>query len=163
MTRLMRWSPLAFQFGPMFQLRREVDDLFSKFFGQGSEEPTHSTWAAWSPEVESGLQEGHYVIRAALPGVDPKDVEVSLNGNLLTIKGHRKAQNETKGDRYFVREMAYGAFERSFTLPDGVDAAKVFAKYSNGMLEIKVPAPLAEAPRKVAIEVEEPKPLKDAA
>jgi HSP20 family protein len=163
MTRLMRWSPLAFPFSPMFQLRREVDDLFSRFFGQGSGEPTQSTWSAWSPEVEGGLQDGHYVIRAALPGVDPKDVEVSLTGNLLTIKGQRKAQRESKEDKYFVREMAYGAFERSFTLPEGVDAAKVFAKYGNGMLEIKVPAPLAEAPRKVAIEVEEPKSLKDAA
>jgi HSP20 family protein len=72
----------------------------------------------------------------------------------LTIKGQRKRDAETKQESYFARELSYGAFERSFTLPEGVDVTKISARYSNGMLEVTVPKPVAEAPRKVAIEVE---------
>ena len=72
----------------------------------------------------------------------------------LTIKGQRKREAKTKQESYFARELSYGAFERSFTLPEGVDAAKVGARFTNGMLEVTVPKPVAEAPRKVEIEVE---------
>jgi HSP20 family protein len=162
MVKLIRWSPFTptFPFSPMFQLRREIDDVFGKFFGRDAEDTSPS---AWWPEVEGGMQDGQYVIRVALPGVDHKDVEVSLTGDQLTIKGQRKAEKETKENSYFVRELAYGGFERTFTLPENVDAGKVQAKFANGMLEVKIPAPLAEAPRRVAIEVEEPKAIKSAA
>jgi HSP20 family protein len=156
MVALTRWSPLT----PMFQLRREIDDLFGKFFGQSTEQGGQSGWGTWWPEVEGGLEEGNYVIRVALPGVDPKDVEVSMIKNVLTIRGQRRAQRESKAEDYFVRELSYGGFERSFTLPEGADAGKINARYTNGMLEIKVPAPKAEAPQKVNIEVEGGSPPK---
>jgi HSP20 family protein len=63
--------------------------------------------------------------------------------NVLTVKGERKADPDSAGKDYFVREVAYGAFQRSFTLPEGVDAAHVEAKDANGMLEVRVPAPSA--------------------
>jgi len=86
--------------------------------------------------------------------VDPKDVELSVTDNVLTIKGERKAEHERKETSYFLREVNYGTFERSFALPEGVDASKVTAKYANGMLEITMPAPLAVSPKKVEIQVE---------
>jgi HSP20 family protein len=79
----------------------------------------------------------------ALPGVDPEHVEVSLMDNVLTVKGERKADHDTAGQDYFVREVAYGVFQRRFALPEGVDATQVEAKYAKGMLEVRVPAPQA--------------------
>ena len=156
MVHVTRWAP----FTPAFQLRRDIDDLFGRFFGQQmSGEGAQATapaaeWPAWTPAVEGWQEDDHWVIKVALPGVDPKDVEVDLTQNQLTIKGQRKQAAETKRDTYFARELTYGAFERSFTMPEGVDPAKINARYANGILEVRVPKPVTEAPRKVAIEVE---------
>ncbi|PYQ19938.1 MAG: hypothetical protein DMF79_11495 [Acidobacteria bacterium] len=94
---------------------------------------------------------GNYVIQFALPGVDPKEVKVSLMDNLLTVKGESKADHDTTDKNYFVREMVYGAFERSVTLPEGVDATQVEAKYANGILEVRVPTPQAVTPRMIEV------------
>ena len=160
MIHVTRWSPVA----PAFQLRRDIDDLFGRFFGQmAGDGGSTSEWPTWTPAVEGSEGEGHWLIRVALPGVDPKDVEVALAEHQLTIKGQRRSA-ETKKDSYFARELNYGSFERSFTLPEGVDPGKVTARYTNGMLEVQVPKPVAEAPRKVAIEIEDgtPKSIKAA-
>jgi len=97
------------------------------------------------------MEDGTYVIQLALPGVDPKDVKVSLMDNVLTVKGERQADHDTAGKNYFVREVAYGAFERNFALPEGVDGAEVEAKYARGMLEVRVPAPQAATPRTIEV------------
>ena len=151
MMHVTRWTPVA----PAFQLRRDIDDLFGRFFGQVAEGGgTATDWPTWTPAVEGSEGEGHWLIKVALPGVDPKDVEVALAEHQMTIKGQRRQSSETKKDSYFARELNYGSFERTFTLPEGVDAGKVSARYVNGMLEVQVPKPVAEAPRKVAIEIE---------
>ena len=97
------------------------------------------------------IEDGTYVIQLALPGVDPKDVKVTLMDNVLTVKGESKADHDTTGKDYFVREVVYGAFQRSFGLPDGVDAAAVEAKYTNGVLEVRVPAPRAATPMMIEV------------
>jgi HSP20 family protein len=168
MFGLARWAP----YGSVFQLHREIDDLFSRFFGPGrgsastrESERTVAYESPWWPAVESGVSEGTLWVRVALPGVDPKDVEVSVTENVLTVKGHRKAEHEAKDANYFVREFAYGTFERSLDLPEGVDPGKVNAKFANGMLEITMPAPVAVAPKKIEIQVEggsSPKAIKAA-
>ena len=151
MVHMTRWTP----FTPAFQLRREVDDLFGRFFGQMSGEGGQpaTAWPSWTPAVEGYEEDAQWLIRVALPGVDPKDVEVAMADNQLTIKGQRRQAGETKQANYFARALTYGSFERSLTLPDGVDPAKINARHTNGILEVRVPKPLAEAPRKVAIEV----------
>jgi HSP20 family protein len=134
-----------------------VDDLFSRFFGdawrpsrldQGEGTPT------WWPAVESYSQNGTLCIRVALPGVDPKDVEVSVADQTLTIRGSRKAAHEGREGDYFRREFAYGNFERSFPIPEGVDAGEVDAKYANGMLEISMPAPKLAARKEIKIQLD---------
>jgi HSP20 family protein len=162
MFDLVRWSP----FGSLspFRLHREVDELVGRFFGQNRTTSEPTSEPAWWPAVESWASDGNLHIRVALPGVDPKDVEVSLTDNVLTVKGERKAQTERQDGGYYLREFSHGAFERSFALPEGVDPAKVTAKYTNGMLEITLPAPLSVAPKKVDIQIEgqpsEPKSIK---
>lgn len=148
MTTMTRWSPFA----PKFHVHHhhDVDALFQRFFN-GAPDETDQRAASWLPAVEGRIEDGTYVIQLALPGVDPKAVEVSLMDNLLTVKGERKADHDTTGKDYFVREVQYGSFQRSFTLPEGVDAAQVDAKYANGMLEVRVPAPRAATPRTIEV------------
>jgi HSP20 family protein len=153
MFDLVRWSPFG-SFGTPFRLHREIDELFGRFFGQNQSTGQPAAGAAWWPAVESWVSDGNLHIRVALPGVDPKDVELSLSDNVLTLKGERKAHGESPDGSYYRREFSFGAFERSLALPEGVDPAKVTAKYSNGMLEITVPAPLSVAPKKVDIQIE---------
>jgi len=141
MNAMLRWSPSR-----QFHFHNDVDALFERL-GSGTKEAVRS----WLPTAEGWIEDGTYIIQLALPGVDPKDVEVSWMENVLTVKGERKADHGTTGKDYFVREIAYGAFQRSFELPDGVDAAEVKAKHANGMLEVRIPAPRAAKPRMIEV------------
>ena len=144
MNTMLRWSPTR-----QFHLHHAIDDQFARFSGDAPDEVAERP--SWLPAAEGRLEDGTYVIQLTLPGVDPKDVQVSLMDNVLTIKGERKADHDTAGKDYFVREVAYGAFERSFELPEGVDAAYVEAKYLKGILEVRVPAPRAASPRMIEV------------
>ena len=144
MTTMMHWSP----FTQKFHLHHHhVENLFPRFIDDETAPPA----ASWLPAAEGRLEDGTYIIQFALPGVDPKQVEVSLMDNVLTVKGERKPDPDTTDKDYFVREVAYGGFQRSFALPEGVDSAQVEAKYANGMLEVRVPAPRAATPRMIEV------------
>src|SRR3972149_6068800 len=144
MNTMLRWSPTR-----QFHFHQGAEDVFERFFGGATDEADQRP--SWRPAAEGRIEDGTYVIQLALPGMDPKDVEVSLMDNVLTVKGERKADHDTAGKDYFIREVAYGAFQRNFALPEAVDAGQVEAKYAKGMLEVRVPAPQAATPR--AIEV----------
>ena len=149
MTTMMHWSP----FTSKFHLHHHhLEDLFPRFVDDAAEEAAPPT-ASWLPAAEGRLEDGTYIIQFALPGVDPKAVEVSVMDNSLTIKGERKANHDATGKEYFVREVTYGAFQRSVTLPEGVDAAQVEATSANGMVEVRVPAPRAATPRMIEVKV----------
>lgn len=139
---LIRWNPS----NELSSWHRDIDDLFDRFF-VGSESPLRG----WMPRMETYRKENDYVVRVDLPGVDPKDVHVQAEGNVLSITGERKT-NE-KGAQY--RETFYGKFERSLTLPRGVETDKIAARYENGVLEIRVPLPAQLAGRKIPIEIEQ--------
>jgi HSP20 family protein len=168
MVGMTRWSP----FGSPFQLHREIDDLLGRFLGSATWPVSHpkgegdSPPPTWWPAVESFVHDGTIGVRVALPGVDPKDVEVSVADDVLTVKGERRESGERKDGGYHLRELAYGAFERHLALPEGVDPGQVTAKYVHGVLEITIPAPTAVAPRRVEIQVDgraaEPKAVRAA-
>ena len=141
MNSMLRWSPTR-----QFHFHQDVDDLFEKLLDGAT--PQRSSWL---PAAEGRIEDGTYIIQLALSGVDPKDVEVSLMDNVLTVKGERKPDHDTAGKEYFVREVAYGAFERTFNLPEGVDAAQVQAKFVKGMLEVRVPAPQVVMPKMIEV------------
>jgi HSP20 family protein len=145
MTTMLHWSPTA-----KFHLHDSVEDLLPKFFAGASNEAAQ-TPASWLPATEGRIEDGTYVIQFALPGVDPKEVNVSLMDNVLTVKGERKADHDTTDKEYFVREMVYGTFQRSVALPEGVDAAQVKATHANGMLEVRVPTPRAAKPTTIEV------------
>jgi HSP20 family protein len=145
MNTMLRWSPTR-----QFHFHQDADGLFDRFVGSATDEAAGDA-RSWLPAAEGWIEDGTYVIQLALPGVDPKDVQVSWMDNVLTVKGERKADHDITGKDYFVREVAYGAFQRRFELPEGVDAAEVKAKHANGMLEVRVPAPRAATPRLIEV------------
>jgi HSP20 family protein len=144
MNSMIRWSP-------ELRFHHHVADLFPGLFNPTAMPETAERAASWLPAAEARIEDGMYVIQLALPGMDPKEVEVSLMDNVLTVKGERKADHDTTDKDYFVREVAYGAFRRSFALPEGVDAAHVEAKYTNGMLMVRVPSPRAATPKTIEV------------
>jgi HSP20 family protein len=142
----------------MFQMHRELDDMLGRFLTPDAGTAPYRTETepvAWWPAVESYAKDGNLHVRVALPGVDPKDVEVTVSDDYLVIRGERKGKTEEKGSGRYVREFAYGAFERTLALPEGIDPGKVQAKFANGMLDLTVPAPVAVVPKKIEIQIED--------
>jgi HSP20 family protein len=139
---LMRWNPTE----ELSSWHRDIDELFGRFFGR------HENSVGGSmPRIETYRKDNDYVLRVDLPGVDPKDVEVRAEGNLLTITGERKT--EAKNSDY--QETYYGKFERTLTLPPGVEADKIAAHYRHGVLEIRAPLPAQLAGRKIPVQMEQ--------
>ena len=110
------------------------------------------------PRVETHVEGNVLTIKADLPGMNPKEVELSVTGNRLTIKGERKADEKHEEGKTFRHEVRYGAFARTLTLPAEVEAEKITASYHEGVLEVTVPLPEAVVPKKVTVEVAEETP-----
>jgi HSP20 family protein len=133
---------------------RRMADLFERFWGPSERE--RSVWGPenWAPAIESKVENGNLIVKVDLPGIDPKEVSISVLGNQLTIEGERKREEKKEEKDYFYQEVSYGKFSRTIPLPEGVDADKVKANYKNGVLEITLPAPKQLASKKVQIEVQ---------
>lgn len=141
-------------FQDLFDFRRDFDQIFNRFLSWPSaQEESAMTTAGFSPAVESFIDRDgkKFHCQVMLPGVDPKNVNLQVQGNTLTISGERSATRETKEADYLRREITYGSFQRSILLPDGVDTDKLNAEYRNGILEISAPIAAAALPRKVEI------------
>src|SRR5215204_3237978 len=138
------------------EMQREMHQLFSRFFGEGDQVGNRwqSQIESYVPQIESTVWDNMLWVKADLPGIDPKDVEVTVEGNRLTLRGQRKAEHEGSEEGYLHREVQYGTFIRSFTIPEGVKAEEIQAKYHNGVLELSVPLPAAMLPKKVNIAIE---------
>jgi len=154
MKGLMRWDPFRSMkqwdpFEEMRSMQHEMDRLFDRFLGTGV---ASDRTMLWMPSVESYTKDNQLVFKAELPGVDPKDLDVSITDRELVIKGERKAEKGAKEETYLYREISYGSFERRFVLPEGVKSDELKAKFINGILEITVPAPAMIKARKIEIE-----------
>ncbi|HXG03820.1 MAG TPA: Hsp20/alpha crystallin family protein [Candidatus Binatia bacterium] len=149
MFALAQWSP----FSALRELDRELDRMFAHAFPPSTPAAWTGAPFAWMPALECYTQDGRLIVRTDLPGVDPKDVEVTLQGNQLTIKGERKAAYQ--GDEGSVyREVWYGTFERTVTVPEGIAPDRVRAAFNHGVLEVSLPLPPGLAPHKVPIAIE---------
>jgi HSP20 family protein len=101
--------------------------------------------------VECFVRDNSLVVRADVPGIEPKDIDISVLGNVLTIKGERKSKEEVKKPDYLRREISYGAFERRLTIPEGAQTDKVKAEFKNGVVEIIVPLGKEVVARKIPL------------
>jgi len=99
-------------------------------------------------------KDGNLILRAELPGMTEKQIELKLEGNTLTLKGERKMENEDKKSSYHRVESFYGSFTRSFRLPDTVDAEKINAEYKNGVLMVTIPQKPEVRPREIPVSVQ---------
>jgi HSP20 family protein len=147
----------------LFGFRREFDEMFNRMVSgkpraEFAELPAFNREFNFTPAVEAYVdKEGKkYVCRVTLPGVEPKDVQIQAQGNLLTIHGERKFTRTVKEVEPREHEVAYGVFDRTITLPEGVIAEKLTAEYVNGVLEIKAPITVAALPRKIEIKTTAP-------
>ena len=145
---IVRWEPVR----DLLTLQERMNRMFdSSYRGSGDED-----WAlggSWAPAVDIYEKDGNIVLKAELPGVDPKDVDVRVENNLLTLRGERKFDNEVKRDSYHRVERAYGAFSRSFTLPNVVDTGNIKAEYRDGVLHMTLPKREEAKPRQIQINV----------
>jgi len=163
MKSLIRWDPFRAMrawdpFDEMRTMQRDMDRLFDRFLGS---ERTGEVGrlGLWMPSIESYAKEGKLFIKVELPGVDPKDLDVSITDRELVIKGERKAEKDEKEKDYTYREISYGSFERRFVIPEGVKTDDLKAAFTNGILEISVPIPEVPKAKKIEIKTEEPKKL----
>jgi HSP20 family protein len=143
-------------FEDLFGFRREFDDMFNRIVSRrpwAAELPEFKRTFSMTPAVEAYLdKEGKkYVCRVTLPGVEPKDLEVHAQGNLLTIRAERKLSHTKKEVEFMEEEISYGVFERTLPLPEGVIVEKLTAEFVNGVLEITAPLAVAALPRKIEV------------
>jgi HSP20 family protein len=134
---LARWNPWQ----ELSELERGMSELTRRFLGGGSVPSNRAgDGRTWMPAVDVFTREGDMVVRAELPGVDPeKDVEISFQDGVLTIRGERRFEEKAEGDGYYRFESSYGSFQRNIALPQGVKAEDLRASYENGILEVVIP------------------------
>lgn len=145
------------EWAPFESLRREIDRLFddwrlpSKVFGFEVPRVSRAAWQV-APAMDLIEKDDAYEITAELPGLDEKDVEIKISNHTLTIKGEKSEEKEDKRKDYYLSERRYGSFQRSFRVPDGVDADKIDANFSKGVLMVKLPKTAeAKAEKKIAV------------
>jgi HSP20 family protein len=148
---IVRWEP----FRDLVGLQDRMNRLFEESF-RGLNRGTEEDWAlggAWAPPVDIYEKDGNIVLKAELPGIDPKDVDVRVENNVLTLRGQRKFDTELKRENFHRVERSYGTFTRSFTLPAVVDTEHIKAEYKDGVLMVTLPQHEEAKPKQISINV----------
>jgi HSP20 family protein len=149
---IVRWEP----FRDLVSIQDRMNRIFDDAFRGASRTGTEDDWAlggTWAPAVDIFEKDGTIVLKAELPGVDPKDVDVRVENNVLTLRGERKFESEVKREQYHRVERAYGSFSRSFTLPNVVDTEHIKAEYKDGVLRVSLPQKEEAKPKQISIAV----------
>jgi HSP20 family protein len=135
-----------------WQSLRRLTNALDEAFGTFPEEGRTVT-ASWYPACDVFEDKDAIKIVAEVPGVTPEDVKISLENNILTIRGEKKQQAEERTERVHRYERSYGAFERTFVLPNSVDSERIQASYQNGILTVSVPKAERARPREIPVAV----------
>jgi HSP20 family protein len=128
----------------------QAKQALDRFFN-GNESTTDETARAWTPRVDVREEASRFVILADLPGIDPADIEIQMENNVLTLKGERKAEAHGEDARATRTERGHGRFDRRFVLPEAADAEGISAAGRHGVLEITIPKKVQVAPRRIVI------------
>ena len=139
-------------FRDLFNLQDQLFRTFDQTYGR-RERDESALAASWSPLVDVFEGNDGITLKVELPEVDPKDVDIQLEGNTLTLKGERKLENEEKREGYHRIERTYGTFSRSFTLPNTVDIEHVTAESKDGVLRVFLPKKAETRPRQIKVSV----------
>jgi len=134
---------------PFAQLQRRMNSVFEDFFGRSSSDLWGDATEEFLPRVDVSETGKEMRITAELPGLDEKDVEVTVTSNMLTIKGEKKVEKEEEEGDYYYSERHYGHFERTIALPQGIDTDNAEAKFKKGVLKVTIPKkPEAQSSRR---------------
>lgn len=147
---IVRWEP----FRDLLSLQERMNRMFGEYRGAGA--APDDEWAlggSWAPAVDIYEQGNDIVLKAELPGVDPKDVDIRLENNVLTLRGERRFENEVKKENYHRVERSYGTFSRSFTLPSVVNQTGIKADFKDGMLKVVLPKREEAKPKQIEISI----------
>ena len=145
---IVRWEP----FRDLVTAQRDFERLFREAFSSQHGETELST-RSWAPPVDIYETEDAIVLKAELPGVDAKDVEVRVEDNTLYLKGERKFEKEVKEQNYHRVERSYGSFARSFSLPNSISTDQVKAEFKDGLLTLTMPKREEAKPKTIKIDV----------
>jgi HSP20 family protein len=144
------WHPVTNVLDEFNSIHNEIDRVFDRV--RGGEYDTNPA-QSWLPAVDIMEQENSFVIKAELPGVDKKDVKITVQNDVLTIKGEKKQETEKNGENYYRTERLYGSFQRSFTLPATIASEKIDASYDNGVLILNLPKLEEAKPKEIEVKV----------
>jgi HSP20 family protein len=152
MRTLTRWEPMS----EMANATRTVDRMFDELMGRGLRRvfSEGAVRGSWTPAVDIIEKENGIHILADLPGFKPEDVDLTVEGGVLTVRGERRFEEATEGETYHRIERVYGVFERTFTLPNSVDTTKIEAKFANGEMIVTLPKREESKPRSVKVKVQ---------
>ncbi|MDI6765142.1 MAG: Hsp20/alpha crystallin family protein [Thermodesulfobacteriota bacterium] len=149
------WRPFR-ELSPLREferMRRDMDRLWDSFFEERPRRKIEEV-AEWLPSLDVSETKNDLVVKAELPGMDPKDIDISLNEGILTIKGERKQEKEEKEENYHLIERSYGSFTRSFRLPREVKSEKISASYKDGVLKVTLPKSEEAKKKEIKVKVE---------
>ena len=160
-----RWRPVRGlipwkSFSDLQDVERRFEDIFSRPFLPAAWRRVPTVEMGWAPAIEVFEKEDKFVVKAEIPGMKEEDVDISVVGDTLTIKGERKAESEVKEEDYYCCERSYGSFSRSIAVPSNVDAAKIEASYEDGVLEVSLPKAPEVKPKKIAVKAKKEKASK---
>jgi HSP20 family protein len=148
---IVRWEPVRDLVGLQERMNRLFDESF-RGVARGNEDE----WAlggSWAPAVDIYEKDGNLVLKAELPGIDPKGVEIRVENNVLTLRGERKLEEEVEKEGFHRVERTYGSFSRSFTLPNMIDTEKIKAEAKDGVLKLTLPKREEAKPKQIQIQV----------
>ncbi len=151
---LTTWKPSRelTPFREFERMRRDMDRLWESFFEGGVRRRSEEE-GGWYPSLDVAETKNEFVVKAEVPGMEPKDIDISLSDGTLTIKGEKKHEKEEKEEGYHLVERSYGAFTRSIQLPSEVHREKISASYKNGVLKIVLPKSEEAKKKEVKIKV----------
>ncbi len=149
---IARWTP----FDELTNLHTTMDRLFGDLFdsGQGAQERSGSGSMTFRLPVDISENESSYTIKAPVAGFNPQDVELTVTGNVLSIRATRRQEREEKKDNYLRREMVYGDFVRQIALPEDAQADKINASFNNGVLQVEIPRKPRQQPKRIEVRSE---------
>ena len=146
MNSVIRWNRL----GNLSNLQEQVNQLFESAVPTRGE---NSALTSWAPAVDIYETENELVLKADVPDVNEKDIDIRVENNTLTVRGQRNFSQEVKEDNYLRIERTYGSFSRSFGLPSSVNTEAIKADYKNGVLTVEMPKRAESKPKQVKINV----------
>jgi HSP20 family protein len=144
---ITKWDP----FKDLVTLQDRMNRLFEDSLRGVRDSDGGLTGTAWSPAVDIYETDNEVVLKAELPGVDQKGIDIHVENNTLTLRGERKLEKETKQENYYRIERAYGSFLRSFTLPGTIDQERIHADYKDGVLTVQMPKREETKPKQIKV------------